>query len=58
MCYLQILVWLFYKSRKDREVGAEITFLPGKQLNSSGLTSIEKLSWGHHIVIVKLLGNC
>lgn len=40
-CYLQILVWLFYKSRKEREVGAEITFLPGKLLNSSRLTIIE-----------------
>lgn len=41
MCYLEILIWLFYKTRKDREVGAEITFLPGKLLNSSGLTIIE-----------------
>lgn len=41
MCYLQLLAWLFYRSRKDRKVGAEITFLPGKLLHSSGLAIIE-----------------
>lgn len=36
------LVWLFYNGgRKDREIEGEATFLPGKLLNSSGLTIIE-----------------
>lgn len=57
MCYLHILVWLFYKSRKDREVGTEKRspfFLENCWIIQDSL--LLKLScWQHHVV--KTLGK-